>query len=314
LVDGKWTSWVSWAACSVSCGGGTRQRTRACASPSPQYGGRQCEGNDVHIDFCNSEPCPMHGNWGPWQDWSECTVSCGAGERTRIRLCNNPPPTNEGRSCPGDTSQVSRCNIHACPGEILRMTHIARGLDSDGALLLDIVVNGYILQLPSSAEISVKDYTEDYIHTGAGQLYAYSTRMFSIDKVSVPYSWNHTITYETSRGRMPFLVETLHASSITAQYHPLEETLEYKIHATIAKGDRSNQCPNGFRLDSAGPYCADEDECTARNPCSHTCHNAIGTYYCSCPRGLTISADGRTCQGRTLRKMPQSINTKVPPV
>lgn len=41
-------------------------------------------------------------------------------------------------------------------GEILRMTHIARGLDSDGALLLDIVVNGHILQLPSHADISVK--------------------------------------------------------------------------------------------------------------------------------------------------------------
>lgn len=36
------------------------------------------------------------------------------------------------------------------------MTHIARGLDSDGALLLDIVVNGHILQLPSHADISVK--------------------------------------------------------------------------------------------------------------------------------------------------------------
>lgn len=41
-------------------------------------------------------------------------------------------------------------------GEVLRMTHIARGLDSDGALLLDIVVNGHILQLPSHADISVK--------------------------------------------------------------------------------------------------------------------------------------------------------------
>lgn len=41
-------------------------------------------------------------------------------------------------------------------GEILRMTHIARGLDSDGALLLDIVVNGHILQLPSHADISIK--------------------------------------------------------------------------------------------------------------------------------------------------------------
>lgn len=41
-------------------------------------------------------------------------------------------------------------------GEILRMTHIARGLDSDGALLVDIVVNGHILQLPSHADISIK--------------------------------------------------------------------------------------------------------------------------------------------------------------
>lgn len=36
------------------------------------------------------------------------------------------------------------------------MTHVARGLDSDGALLLDIVVNGHILQLPSNADISLK--------------------------------------------------------------------------------------------------------------------------------------------------------------
>ncbi|KAI1891477.1 hypothetical protein AGOR_G00144220 [Albula goreensis] len=448
-VDGKWSSWVSWGACSVSCGGGTRQRTRSCASPAPQHGGRQCEGNDVHIDFCNSEPCPIHGNWGPWsswgscsrtcnggqmrryrtcdnprpanggracagadtqiqrcgtgncpvdgnwgpwQPWGECSASCGGGERTRVRLCNSPPPTNEGRTCPGDSTQLSRCNVQACPGgpqrargniignindiefgiailnatvtdslnnggrviqatisnvprslgpamrklisilnpiywttaqelgeavngytltegvfrretqvefatgEILRMTHIARGLDSDGALLLDIVVNGHILQLPSNSEINIKDYTEDYIQTGPGQLYALSTRMFTIDKVSVPYSWNHTITYDSSRGKMPFLVETLHASTISAHYHPLEELLEYRIHATIAKGDRSNQCPIGFRLDPAGPYCADEDECVAGNPCSHACHNAMGTYYCSCPRGLTISADGRTCQ------------------
>eukprot|EP00064_Thunnus_orientalis_P020663 superscaffoldBa00005807_g20806 len=426
-VDGKWSSWVSWGACSVSCGGGTRQRTRLCASPNPQHGGRQCEGNDVHIDFCNSDPCPISGNWGPWsswgscsktcnggqmrryrtcdnprpanvdgnwgpwQPWGECSASCGGGQRTRVRLCNSPSHSNGGRPCPGDSSQLSRCNFQACPGgpqkargsiignindmefgiailnatitdnksggkvikafitnvprtlgpamrklisilnpiywttaqevgeavngytltggvfrretqvefatgEILRMTHIARGLDSDGALLLDIVVNGHILQLPSHADISIKDYTEDYIQTGPGQLYALSTRMFSIDRESVPYSWNHTISYDLSKGKMPYLVEMLHATAISAQYHPLEEVLEYSIQASISKGDRSNQCPHGFTLVSAGPYCADENECEVGNPCSHACHNAMGTYYCSCPRGLTISADGRTCQ------------------
>lgn len=47
-------------------------------------------------------------------------------------------------------------NAMSFPGEVLRMTHVARGLDSDGALLLDVIVNGYILQLQSPAEVSVK--------------------------------------------------------------------------------------------------------------------------------------------------------------
>ncbi|XP_068809627.1 hemicentin-1 isoform X4 [Struthio camelus] len=448
-VDGKWATWTSWSTCTVSCGGGSRQRTRRCSDPAPQFGGHKCEGNDIQIDFCNSDPCPIHGNWGPWsswgtcsrtcnggqmrryrtcdnprpasggracagadtqiqrcgteicpvdgnwgqwQTWSQCSASCGGGEQTRIRLCDSPAASNRGRPCPGDSSQISRCNSQACPGgpprargsvignindiefgvaflnatvtdspdseariiqakitnvprslgaamrklvsilspvywttakeigeavngftltdavfkretqvefatgEILRMTHIARGLDSDGALLLDVVVSGHVLQLQSLADTHIKDYTEDYIQTGPGQLYAHSTRLFTIDGVSVPYTWNHTITYDYTKGKMPFLVETLHASSITTEYNPLEETVTFKIHASIAKGDRSNQCPAGFGLDSTGPYCSDEDECAVRNPCSHACHNAIGTYYCSCPQGFSISADGRTCQ------------------
>ncbi|XP_007935886.1 hemicentin-1 [Orycteropus afer afer] len=448
-VDGKWTAWASWSACTVSCGGGARQRTRDCSDPAPQYGGSKCEGSDVQSDFCNSDPCPTHGNWSPWSgwgtcsrtcnggqmrryrtcdnphpsnggracggpdsqiqrcntdmcpvdgswgnwhSWSQCSTSCGGGEKTRKRLCSNPVPSKSGRPCAGDATQVSRCNIQACPGgpqrargsvngnindvefgiaflnatvtdspnsdtkiihaeitnvprslgpamrkivsilnpiywttakeigeavngftltnavfkretqvefatgEILRMTHVARGLDSDGALLLDILVSGYVLQLQSPADVTVKDYTEDYIQTGPGQLYAYSTRLFSIDGISVPYTWNHTISYDQARGRMPFLVETLHASSVESDYNQLEETLGFKIHASISKGDRSNQCPSGFSLDSVGPFCADVDECEERNPCSHTCHNAMGTYYCSCPKGLTIAVDGRTCQ------------------
>uniref|UniRef100_A0A3P8S7B0 Uncharacterized protein n=1 Tax=Amphiprion percula TaxID=161767 RepID=A0A3P8S7B0_AMPPE len=57
-VDGKWLSWVSWGACSVSCGGGTRQRTRLCASPTPQHGGRQCEGDSTQLSRCNTQACP----------------------------------------------------------------------------------------------------------------------------------------------------------------------------------------------------------------------------------------------------------------
>ncbi|ROL43461.1 Hemicentin-1, partial [Anabarilius grahami] len=406
-VDGKWSSWVSWGACSVSCGGGTRQRTRICASPAPQYGGRQCEGNDIHIDFCNNEPCPIHGNWGPWNSWGSCSRTCNGGQMRRYRTCDNPRPANGGRACTGSDSQIQKCNTANCPGgpqkargsiignindvefgiailnatisssptggrviqatitniprslgsamrklisilnpiywttaqelgeavngytltdgifrretqvefatgEILRMTHVARGLDSDGALLLDIVVNGHILQLPSNADISLKDYTEDYIQTGPGQLYALSTRMFSIDRVSVPYSWNHTITYGPSRGKMPYLVQTLHASAINALYRPLEEMLEFAIHATIAKDidecslgghmchdgqDCENtigsyrcvmRCGRGFRRTADGLSCSDVNECQESNPCHQHCLNTIGSFRCACEPGYQL--------------------------
>lgn len=58
----------------------------------------------------------VDGNWGPWQPWSTCSASCGAGEKIRSRLCSNPPVSNNGRPCPGDGTQISRCNIQACPG------------------------------------------------------------------------------------------------------------------------------------------------------------------------------------------------------
>lgn len=61
--------------------------------------------------------------------------------------------------------------------------------------------------------------------------------MFTVDDASVPYSWNHTITYNHNLGRMPFLVETLQATAIEATYRPLDEILEYKIHAVIGKGN-----------------------------------------------------------------------------
>lgn len=60
---------------------------------------------------------PVDGSWGNWHSWGLCSASCGRGEKTRKRLCNNPEPSNSGRSCPGDATQVSRCNLQACPGK-----------------------------------------------------------------------------------------------------------------------------------------------------------------------------------------------------
>lgn len=58
-VNGDYTQWGSWTECDVTCGGGHRQRSRACTSPVPEFGGLNCThlGPTVQSDVCNTRPC-----------------------------------------------------------------------------------------------------------------------------------------------------------------------------------------------------------------------------------------------------------------
>ena len=61
VVDGGWTSWQSWAQCSVTCGLGTVTRTRTCSNPEPSCGGGPCEGEDTRVFECDAGPCTTEG-------------------------------------------------------------------------------------------------------------------------------------------------------------------------------------------------------------------------------------------------------------
>ena len=58
VVDGNWTQWSSWSSCSVTCGVGSRTRTRNCTNPSSQGGGADCIGANNGTDTCNMAACP----------------------------------------------------------------------------------------------------------------------------------------------------------------------------------------------------------------------------------------------------------------
>ena len=111
-IPGAWSEW-STGPCSVSCGGGTRNRTRVCTPP--KFGGAACVGAALVSEACNPENCTqvVHGGWSDWSEWSTCSNACPgnlggdySGVTTRVRSCSNPPPSADGLPCPDAASET----------------------------------------------------------------------------------------------------------------------------------------------------------------------------------------------------------------
>lgn len=54
-------------------------------------------------------------------------------------------------------------------GEILKMNHYVKGVDSSGVLQYDVILSGYVPSLPENSNIHLYPYTEDYIQTAPGK-------------------------------------------------------------------------------------------------------------------------------------------------
>ncbi|KAF6029673.1 hypothetical protein EB796_012004 [Bugula neritina] len=114
-VDGGWTPWQDWSACSGTCGNGMKSRTRECSDPAPAHGGAPCVGNSTKEIACShSTPCPVDGGWSLWYEWSSCGITCGTGTRHRRRKCVAPKPRHGGADCPGNSTDVTLC-YHSIP-------------------------------------------------------------------------------------------------------------------------------------------------------------------------------------------------------
>ena len=60
----------------------------------------------------------VHGNWGTWSAYDDCSKACGGGTQRRSRVCDNPPPSNSGASCEGSATEEQDCGTAACPGNV----------------------------------------------------------------------------------------------------------------------------------------------------------------------------------------------------
>ena len=61
----------------------------------------------------------VDGEWGYWGEWSDCSATCGSGEKTRSRQCDSPAPMHGGADCDGDAEEIMTCDSgYECPGRL----------------------------------------------------------------------------------------------------------------------------------------------------------------------------------------------------
>ncbi|XP_023961842.2 hemicentin-2 isoform X1 [Chrysemys picta bellii] len=197
------------------------------------------------------------------------------------------------------TSGVFRqeSQVEFATGELLRITHVARGLDAGGALLFDVVVNGFVPESIAEAAVLFQDFSERYVQTGAGQLHVESGQSYLQDGLPVQIRCNHSIEYEAALGRQPSLVQHVQARAVKSSFNPASEELLFQLSSSLRAEANGEQCPQGFALGPQQLYCIDQNECAAaKSPCSHACHNSVGSFSCTCPAGYALAPDGRECR------------------
>ncbi|XP_059158281.1 uncharacterized protein LOC131942421 [Physella acuta] len=52
-----WMKWGLWSPCDVTCGQGTRSRSRKCRNAHPEKGGGRCTGEGQEAEVCHAPPC-----------------------------------------------------------------------------------------------------------------------------------------------------------------------------------------------------------------------------------------------------------------
>ncbi|XP_078047657.1 ADAMTS-like no long nerve cord [Augochlora pura] len=113
--------WVAgeWGICSASCGGGSRTRAIFCTeengNETTKLPDHKCSGmhKPRNQETCNTISCPM------WETnkWSECSVTCGTGTKTRTVECRDAVGSISADCDPAErphTEQECKTNI-ACP-------------------------------------------------------------------------------------------------------------------------------------------------------------------------------------------------------
>jgi hypothetical protein len=127
-----WSNWSEWSMCNTSCSSSVEfsRRTRECVIPAgvdkKTLLKSECNGPNKEIRQCDTTTMTKCENKSPneWSEWSECSVKCGVGTRTRIRKCSK---LKNDFPCEGSELIMERsvCNVSCA----IRSDHLSQWSD-----------------------------------------------------------------------------------------------------------------------------------------------------------------------------------------
>jgi len=112
-VDCLWQEWHDPGPCTKTCGGGVFQRHRSKVK-EVLAGGAECTGPNTEIGPCNVEPCPRDCVFNEWDQFGECSTSCGGGIHATTRTYKEAEHGGVGCN-DANTTKEEECNAQSCP-------------------------------------------------------------------------------------------------------------------------------------------------------------------------------------------------------
>lgn len=277
-VNGAYGNFSKWSPACPPCYYEGREkpkqkRYRKCDSPSPAFGGLNCDGVDMEERDCEVNYCPIHGGWSEWSNWSDCSKSCGRGIKMRKRHCNNPPPKFHGKFCDGENVEYEECK-EICNNFKLRKDLNNEIYDSEESTE----------RFKEFAEFEMIDNDE-----GEPKIFQFSQhREIEFQAPPSPHLDSEKlptikVTLDTYK---PISEETYNRhlvdnNNIEDDYFEPEFLNSDELTSTESTTTIRN-CGRGFRYNFNRNHCEEIDECKEINPCrsNEKCVNIIGSYRC----------------------------------
>ncbi|XP_066464113.1 nidogen-2 [Eleutherodactylus coqui] len=216
--------------------------------------------------------------------------------------------------------------------EVVHITQVADGFDSDNYIHLRTTIKGKIPYIPETSTVQINPYYEIYQYSGsvvtstAYREYTVTSANNEVQRLS--YRLKQNITYQdcSHSQRFPPTAQKLAVDRMFALYNKDEKVLRFAITSHIGSvhdspPEQGSPCFDGTHMcdtkahcqptsglnytcvcapgyQGDGRDCNDIDECLTRlSNCGYKtqCVNLPGSFRCECQLGYVFSGDGHNC-------------------